>query len=103
MNVLKNENIKTASITPEESMMIERSFYICDSYERFLSVLVREFTNNPSDKTKEMIEHYRILYQNELVALKTKQNAIIASIVGKLYPDMSFEFDFSRYEVTIKW
>lgn len=103
MNVSKCENIKTASITPEESMMVERSFYICDSYERFLSVLVREFANNPSDKTANMIEHYRVLYQNELVALKTKQNAIITSIVGKLYPDMSFEFDFSRYEVTIKW
>ena len=99
----EKKNLKTVSISQKESLMVERSFYICNSYERFLAVLAREFANNPTDKTSKMIEHYRVLYQNEFIKLKALQDTIITSIVGKLYPDMHYEFDFYRQEVTIEW
>lgn len=97
------KNKETFKITEQEALLVERAHYVSQSYEGFISILAREFSNHPTDKLKEMIEHYRILYQNSYIELRTAQDAILSARIGRLPEKVKFSFDFDYLEVTVEW
>ena len=97
------KNKETFKIKEQEALLVERAHYINQSYEGFISILVREFSNHPTDKLEEMIEHYRVLYQNSYVELRTAQDTILSARIGYLPEKVKFSFDFDYLEVIAEW
>ena len=100
---MQKTNERTFPLTPSESLKIERLHYITDSYQKFICILAKSFSEFPSEEGKEMIEHYRPLFQKSLIELQVAQKALFASLFEKVPEHLEFTFDFERAEVNCRW
>ena len=97
----KNERV--FSLTLSENLNIERLYYVNESYKSFLAVLTKSFSEVPSESGKEMIEHYRVLYQRSFVELNVARNALLTALLGEFPESMEYHFNFERSEVICRW
>ena len=100
---MEKSNKKKFQLTAQESLEIERLNYICKIYRSFISILARAYSEAPSEQLKAMIEENQKLYQTTYIELSLAQNELFASLIGAVPPDMRYEFDFDRMEVTCTW
>ena len=99
----KFKNELVFPLTSSENLNIERLYYVSESYKSFLAVLAKSFSEIPSSSGKEMIEHYRVLYQQSYVELTVAKNALITALLGEVKENVEYSFDFDRSEVTCRW
>lgn len=100
---MEKANKKKFQLTAQESLEIERLNYICKSYQSFISILARAYSEAPSEQLKAMIEEHRKLYQTSYIEFTLAKNELFASLIGFVPPDMHYEFDFDGMEVTCTW
>ena len=97
------KNIKTHYLDIETNQYIERLYYICQSYKSFLSILARSFSDNKSKETSDMIEKYRLEYQNYDIEFNMAINTLITTILNEIPVGIQYSFDFDKREVVLKW
>jgi hypothetical protein len=92
---------KTIKLNEKDSMLIERLFYTNKSYESLLSVISREYFEENSSDYREMIEHYRSLYQKANIEFTYAKNTLFENLLG--FIPSCYEFDFYKQEVVCEW
>lgn len=82
---------------------IERANYICKSYSAFISILAREFANSKSKELEDLLEKYRIMYQNAYIKFNMYINTIIENEFGKTIQNMYYDINFIERKITFRW
>lgn len=96
-------NKKQFDLNNEIANKIERENYIYLSYKSFLSILAREFAESKSTETADMIEKYRIEYQNHYINLSIYIKELTISLLGYLPEKYKYNFDFNNLKVEFIW
>lgn len=96
-------NHKVISIDPDISIFLERMHYILNSYESFISILAREFAENKSKETSDMLKYFSDKYQNAYIQYKLSIDTLIQNQIGYMPEEVKYKFDFKKNEVTLEW
>lgn len=100
---MKYNNEKIVYIKDNIMLNIERANYIYKSYSAFISILSKEFANNKSKETEDLIEKYRIMYQNAYIEFNVYINAIIDDNLGSMPDNIQYNIDFAERKIVFKW
>lgn len=100
---MKYNNEKIVYIKDNIMLNIERANYIYKSYSAFISILAKEFANNKSKETEDLIEKYRIMYQNAYIEFNVYINAIIDDNLGSMSDNIQYNIDFAERKIVFKW
>ena len=92
-------NDKKFSITKEESLLVERLFYIYKSEENFCRLLANELMNCDSPKKEDLLEKHAGLCKKSFVELDYARDKVIKSHLGCIPNNISYVFDFLNREV----
>lgn len=92
-------NDKKFRITKEESLLVERLFYIYKSEENFCRLLASELTSFDSPKKEDLLEKHAELCKESFVKLDYARDKVIESHLGCIPNNISYIFDFSNREV----
>lgn len=100
---MKYSNEKSVYIQDDIMLDIERANYIYKSYSAFISILAKEFANNKSKETSDLLEKYRTNYQNAYIRFNVYINAIIENEFHRMITDIHYDIDFIERKIVFKW
>lgn len=78
----------------EETLYIERLYYISKSCENIVAILCRELKERPNKETSDMLDKYISDCKTAFITLSLAQNELVKKYHGHTDKDMEFNFDF---------
>ncbi len=88
-------------ITPDESMTVERLYYIYKSNEIFCKLLAKELAEFPNDKKSKILKQYADECRLSFIKLDYTREQIINKYLGNSKNSIAtYTFNFETHEVT---
>lgn len=97
------KNNTKIKINETTSRYLERMYYTNKSYESFICILARSYSNCKSGHLQDMIDKYRQDYQKGCIEFNLAVDKIIYETAGYHPVDYRYSFDFDRGVGELEW